>query len=200
VRWLMVARNAGHWETTQETAWALIALTDWMDATGELKADYSWKVELNTAALGDGAANRDTVKQSTTLRKAVADLLRDQGNALVISRSASGSQTGDGRLYYSAYLKTYMPVEDVRSLSRGLVVARQYLRTDDPCFKDPKVTCKPVTSAQVGDVLQVRLSIVAPNDLYYVVVEDPIQRHRPWTPASRRRRNPSARAFPRQPG
>ncbi len=174
VRWLMVARNGGHWETTQETAWALIALTDWMDATGELKADYSWKVELNTVALGDGAANRDTVKQSTTLRKAVADLLRDQGNALVISRSASGSQTGDGRLYYSAYLKTYMPVEDVRSLSRGLVVARQYLRTDDSCFKDPKVACKPVTSAQVGDVLQVRLSIVAPNDLYYVVVEDPI--------------------------
>ena len=36
VRWLMVARKGGYWETTQETAWALIALTDWMKATGEL--------------------------------------------------------------------------------------------------------------------------------------------------------------------
>jgi len=27
-----------------------------MDATGELKADYTWKVELNMAALGDGKA------------------------------------------------------------------------------------------------------------------------------------------------
>ena len=169
VRWLMVARTAGHWETTQETAWALIALTDWMDATGELKADYSWKVELNMAAMGDGKASRDTVKQSTTLRQEVASLLRDTGNALVISRGA-----GEGRLYYSAYLKTYVPVEDVRSLSRGLVVARQYFRSDDPCFTDPKVACKPVTSAKVGDVVQVKLSIVAPNDLYYVVVEDPI--------------------------
>ena len=169
VRWLMVARTAGHWETTQETAWALIALTDWMDATGELNADYSWKVELNTYALGEGVANRDTIKQSTILRKEVSALLRDQGNALLISRGM-----GDGRLYYSAYLKTYVPVEDVRSLSRGLVVARQYFRTDDPCFKDLKVTCKPVTSATVGDVLQVKLSIVAPNDLYYVVVEDPL--------------------------
>jgi len=169
VRWLMVARTAGHWETTQETAWALIALTDWMDATGELNANYTWKVDLNTYALGEGAANRDTVKQSTTLRRAVADLLRDQGNALVISRGA-----GDGRLYYAAYLKTYVPVEDVRSLSRGIVVARQYFRTDDPCFKDPKQACTPVTSAKVGDVLQVKLSLVAPNDLNYVVVEDPL--------------------------
>lgn len=169
VRWLMVARTAGHWETTQETAWALIALTDWMDATGELQADYVWKVELNLATLGEGTANRDTIRQSTTLRKEVAALLRDQGNALLISRGA-----GAGRLYYSAYLKTYIPVEDVRSLSRGLVVARQYFRTDDPCFKDPKIACKPVTSAKVGDVLQVRLSIVAPSDLHYVVVEDPL--------------------------
>jgi uncharacterized protein YfaS (alpha-2-macroglobulin family) len=174
VRWLMVARTAGHWETTQETAWALIGLTDWMDATGELKADYAWKVDLNTNTLGEGTANRDTVKQSTTLSKAVADLLRDQGNALVISRSTNPGQSGEGRLYYSAYLKTYVPVEDVRSLSRGVVVARQYFRTDDPCLTDPKKACAPVTTAKVGDVLQVKLSIVAPNDLYYVVVEDPL--------------------------
>jgi hypothetical protein len=180
VRWLMVARTAGHWETTQETAWALIGLTDWMDATGELKADYAWKVELNTYALGDGIANRDTVRQSTTLRKAVADLMRDHpltgasGNALLITRSTGASQTGEGRLYYSAYLKTYIPVEDVRSLSRGIVVARQYFRSDDPCFSDPKQACTPVTSAKVGEVLQVKLSIVAPSDLYYVVVEDPL--------------------------
>ncbi|HEX9370564.1 MAG TPA: alpha-2-macroglobulin family protein, partial [Roseiflexaceae bacterium] len=31
VRWLMVARKDGAWETTQESAWSLIALTDWMD-------------------------------------------------------------------------------------------------------------------------------------------------------------------------
>ncbi|MCK4393732.1 alpha-2-macroglobulin, partial [Candidatus Bipolaricaulota bacterium] len=33
VRWLMIARKDGIWETTQETAWALIALTDWMVVT-----------------------------------------------------------------------------------------------------------------------------------------------------------------------
>ncbi|MEJ5198768.1 MAG: alpha-2-macroglobulin family protein, partial [Anaerolineae bacterium] len=32
VRWLMTARRADRWETTQENAWAIIALTDWMAA------------------------------------------------------------------------------------------------------------------------------------------------------------------------
>ena len=36
VRWLMVARSADAWETTQETAWAVMALTEWMTLTGEL--------------------------------------------------------------------------------------------------------------------------------------------------------------------
>ena len=67
-----------------------------------------------------------------------------------------------------------MRVEKVQSLSRGIVVARQYFRADDPCFKDTQQACTPVTSAKVGETLQVRLSIVAPNDLYYLLVEDPL--------------------------
>ena len=50
----MGARKADRWETTQENAWAIMALTDWMAATGELEGDYDWQVTLNDAALGDG--------------------------------------------------------------------------------------------------------------------------------------------------
>ena len=32
----------------------------------------------------------------------------------------------------------------------------------------------PITQAHVGDLVQVRLTIIAPNDLYYAVIEDPI--------------------------
>ena len=37
VRWLMGARKADRWKTTQENAWAIMALTDWMAVTGELE-------------------------------------------------------------------------------------------------------------------------------------------------------------------
>ena len=47
VRYLMTARAADAWETTQETAWAILALTDWMIVRGELKPNYAFTVTVN---------------------------------------------------------------------------------------------------------------------------------------------------------
>src|SRR3990170_23973 len=73
VRWLMVARRDGIWETTQETAWALIALTDWMVVTGELEGEYSYGVSLNGNVLADGQVTPANIDQSIKLRVDVAD-------------------------------------------------------------------------------------------------------------------------------
>ncbi len=165
VRWLMVARRDGIWETTQETAWALIALTDWMAVTGELRGQYDYGVWLNDRSLAQGRVTPDTVDEPVHLRVAVADLLADVGNRLTIGRGP-----GEGRLYYTAHLKVYLPVEEIEPLNRGIIVSRRY--TDPACTDGPK--CPEVTSAQVGETVQVRLTIIAPHDLYYVVVEDPL--------------------------
>ena len=162
VRWLMHARQEGHWETTQETAWALIALTDWMVATGELEGRYRWGVRLNGADAGEGTVTPETVRQVTELQFAVADLLLGQANRLEIARSE-----GSGMLYYTAHLRAYLPVERVSALNRGIVIGRRYEMAD--CTEG----CEPISSAEVGDVVRVRLTLIAPNDLNYVVIEDP---------------------------
>jgi uncharacterized protein YfaS (alpha-2-macroglobulin family) len=162
VRWLMHARTADHWETTQETAWALIALTDWMIATGELTGDYAWSVGLNAAEIGAGRVTPDTIREVAEIQIAVRDLLLDQTNRLEIARGE-----GPGRLYYTAHLRAYLPVEQVQALNRGVVVGRSYERAE--CEEN----CQPISRAQVGDVVRVRLTIVAPHDRQYVVVEDP---------------------------
>ena len=173
VRWLMGARRADRWETTQENAWAIMALTDWMAATGELEGDYDWQVALNDSALGTGTVTPATVAEVTTLHAGIEELLLDQTNAVVIGRTASGDQTGKGQLYYTTHLKTYQPVEEVEPLSRGVTINREY-RLADCGQTDPKQTCPTVTQAKVGDVLDVKLTVVVPNSLYYVVVEDPL--------------------------
>ncbi|MEA3341524.1 MAG: alpha-2-macroglobulin family protein, partial [Chloroflexota bacterium] len=165
VRWLMVARQDGIWETTQETAWALIALTDWMVVTGELKGEYEYGAWLNDEPLAEGAVTPDTVRESVQLQVDVADLLSDAGNRLTIGRGP-----GEGRLYYTAHLKVYLPVEEIEPLDRGIIVSRRYI--DPACTEGAK--CPEVNEVKVGDVIQVRLTIIAPHDLYYVVVEDPL--------------------------
>ena len=169
VRWLMTIReNGGHWETTQETAWAIIGLTDWMAATGELEGNYAWRVSLNGDELGDGAVDRANIDETTSLRVEVSDLLADAVNRLAVERdpvdeAVSGSP---GRLYYAAYLTYFKPVEEVKALNRGIIVTRQYRLADDEAGK-------PISEATVGDVIEVKLTLIAPNDLHYVVLEDP---------------------------
>ena len=54
-----------------------------------------------------------------------------------------------------------------------MTINREY-RLADCGQTDPKQTCPAVTQAKVGDVLDVKLTVVVPNTLYYVVVEDPL--------------------------
>jgi hypothetical protein len=163
VRWLMVARRADVWATTQETAWALIALTDWMRHTGELQATYHYTVQLNGEALADAEVTPQTVERSQDIRVDIAKLLQQASNQLVIARSA-----GSGQLYYTAHLNVYLPVEQLPAVNRGIIVQRRY--TLAAC--DQEVRCPDVKEAKVGDVIRVDLTIIAPHDLHYLVVED----------------------------
>ncbi|MCE7984839.1 MAG: hypothetical protein DYG89_27010 [Caldilinea sp. CFX5] len=158
VRWLMSAREAGRWATTQENAWAIIALTDWMAATGELEGNYDWTVTLNGETLDQGAFGPDNLTEKIQLRTAVADLLRDEANALLIERS-----NDSGQLYYTTYLRYYLDALAIDARERGIVVDRRFELADQR-----------VESAKVGDVISVTVTVVAARDLYQALVEVPI--------------------------
>jgi len=167
VRWLMVARKVGVWETTQETAWSLIALTDWMVETGELDANYDFGLYLNDVERAVGTATRETVAQGVTTVIPISDLDPDTTNALTIART-----DGSGRLYYTAHLQVYLPVESIEPEDRGFIVQRKY--TLASCEAQDRRECPEVTEAKLGDVIRVDLTIISPHDRYYVVVEDPL--------------------------
>ncbi len=172
VRWLMSVREEGHWRSTQETAWSVLSLTDWMVASGELQGDYSYRVTLNGQSLGEGAVNPETVEQTVTLQQDIQNMLRDTANALVFERAAVGNQTGDGRLYYSTYLRYFLPADEILAQNRGLSIQREYRLAR--CGQAADVPCPVTNQATVGDVIDVRLTLVVPNNLTYVVVEDPL--------------------------
>jgi alpha-2-macroglobulin len=163
VRWLMVSRQEGVWHSTQETAWALIALTDWMEHTGELGARYDYTVYLNDKRVGGEAVTQENIGQSEQVQIAVADLLKSEANRLVLAHGE-----GDGRLYYTAHLKVYLPVEEIKAVNRGVIVQRRYSLAS--CTDGPK--CPEVKEAKIGDVIRVDLTLIAPHDLHYLVVED----------------------------
>ena len=161
VRWLMAHREKGHWYTTQETAWSLIALTNWMHVSNEYNTDYTYAIGLNGEVLDEGQATKDNLTETVNLKVELQDLLKESANYLVFTRSE-----GTGNLYYSAYLSAELPVESIQPLDQGVSLSRQYFTLDN--------SKKPIIEIQRGDLVRVRLTIVVPAAVHYLVVDDPL--------------------------
>ena len=167
-RWLMSARNDAWWTSAHESAWATVALSEWLRASGESAPTYAWRAALNDTPLlaGDEKASASTDISETASVDAGA-LLRERANTLVFERGA-----GDGRLYYTARLQSYLPVEQARAIDRGMVIARKYELAS--CLPTPAEPCAAIDSATIGEIVRVRLTLVAPATLNYVRISDPL--------------------------
>ncbi len=166
VRWLMTMRAQGHWETTQETAWSLLGLTEYMKQSGELNANYAYEVAVNGKSLGKEQVAKENLAANKNFEVAMQDLLLDAANELLFTKS-----DGPGNLYYSAFLNYYLPAQNIPALDRGVYVMRQYLKVDQATLQP---TATQITSANVGDYVQVKITVVAPGNLHYLLVEDPL--------------------------
>ncbi len=163
VNYLMSNRQAtGFWSSSYESAWILLAMNKVMRGTGELGSNYTFSAGLNGTQIAMGKAGGETQLNPVVTSIPITTLYAHDPNALVIQRDS-----GTGRLYYTAALNVYRPVEEVASLDRGISVSRAYF----PLGSDLK-TATPVSVSKVGDTLTVRLTVVLPNDAYHFVVED----------------------------
>ncbi|MCS6801064.1 MAG: Ig-like domain-containing protein [Chloroflexota bacterium] len=166
VRWLMIERRDGWWGTTFDTAAALNALAVYAVRSALPSPDYRYRVSLNGRALASGRVTQDT-PGARTLVVPVRDLLLDAPNRLVLEREASGLPSAAGRLYYTASLRTFRLGEQAEPRAEGIAITREYLPADP-------TSTSPIRSARVGDLIRVQLTIIAPSDLDYVVVDDPL--------------------------
>jgi uncharacterized protein YfaS (alpha-2-macroglobulin family) len=159
VRWLMRHRTQGRWAGTQETAWTLMALTRWMEISGDLQADYSYGVRFNEEILHTDEVSQDTLEETRTLEVDITAFIQDELNRLTIART-----DGAGNLYYSADLSVNLPVDQVKAVDQGLIISRKYFQLDD--------LRTPVLQAQQGETLMAELTLVVPHAAHYLLVED----------------------------
>jgi uncharacterized protein YfaS (alpha-2-macroglobulin family) len=162
VRWLMAARrDDGAWESTHDSAMSLLALTDYLSVSGELaptssqaQSGFTWQVGVNDVPRQNGSVSDTASRVAASQLVVPVPELKIGANHVDVLRSI-----GAGRLYYTLQLKTFSQAEDMPFVSHGLSVAREYLAP---------------TPVHAGDMVQVRLTVVAPADLHDVVIEDPL--------------------------
>ena len=155
-----VRKGRGHWSSRQENTWSIIALTNWMLASNELNPDYAYSVAVNDEQLLRDVAMSENVLLPDEISIDVAQLIQRETNLIEFERD-----DGDGVLYYTAHVDLDLPVHTVKSYGRGIEISRSYTLLGDEAERA-------VNGAAIGDLVQVRLRIVAPNTLRYVVIED----------------------------
>ncbi len=160
VRWLVIARGAKRWQTTVERAQAILALTTYAEVTGELAGNFSYKVTVDDRQILGGL-----VKPGEPLKDAAKDVaLTDFTPGKVALLAFLRDFEKQGRLYYALNLRYLTPAKDVEAVNRGFAVSHEYSLLGDAATK--------VTSAKLGDTVRVKLTILAPADRNYVVIED----------------------------
>lgn len=166
VRWLMVNRSTNRWATAHETAWSIWALTHWLEASGELEADYEYALLVNGRSVSDGQFTSENLTQPVPYNIALSQLLAADVNFFDVQRGV-----GNGRLYYSLYLNSHIDVSQIAPAERGFTVQRVYYDADcDPATTD----CQPLTSIAAGERVRVELTLILPHNRRYVTLEDPL--------------------------
>jgi alpha-2-macroglobulin len=165
LRYLMEHRQAGGcWSNSYETAWSLMAATEVMKGTGEMGSDYAFSAVLNGTLIANGQAGNGMDIRSVSATVPASSLYPRDPNGLYIRREA-----GPGRLYYTASLQVDRPVESATPLNRGIAISRAYYPHSRSC---PDIECGPIQEAGLGERVTAQVTLVLPNDMYYLMVED----------------------------
>jgi uncharacterized protein YfaS (alpha-2-macroglobulin family) len=158
VRWLVVARGAGQWQTTIERAMAILALSEFGVQTGELGGSYAFRVGLDDDTVFEG---RFTGTDATARTTRIALSRIGAGKQSLLSFLRDG---GSGRLYYALNLRYLTPAREVEALNRGFAVSHEYSRLDAPGTRIDRI--------ELGQAVRVKVTVVVPADRNYVVIND----------------------------
>jgi hypothetical protein len=142
-------RPSGGWHSTQDNLYALGALGDYA------RREAGAEIEIEVRSGADVLASRTlTGHQVLTFSRGLDRLVPGK-----VEIQASGPARYAARLHLAVRDDRGKPAE------RGFAVTREYL---DPDKDEPK------TSFAVGDLVRVRVKVVADGDRYWVAVEDPL--------------------------
>lgn len=152
VNYLMGRRRGDGWGTTNETAHAVIGLTDHLLNTGLGETTATYTVTLNGEPLTNGLLEANELRDVIEIP---FDALRSGDNTLAPAASDGG------RLYYTLS-ERYQAARATIAADGVIVVERRYSTPDGD----------PVTEVAPGDLVEVRLTVRAPRNTHFVVVED----------------------------
>jgi len=170
VNGLLAHRVKGHWSSTQENIFVLLALDRYFNTFEAQTPDFVARIWLGETYAASHQYEGYTTERHVT--KIPMSYLVEEELGGGVPQNLILSKEGQGRLYYRLGLR-YAPSDlNLDPLDMGFVVTRSYEAIDDPedVFKDGDG----VWHIKAGANVRVRLTIVADSRRYHVALVDPL--------------------------
>jgi alpha-2-macroglobulin len=164
MNWLVKNRRGAQWSNTRDTAIAVLALNDYLKASGELKGDVTYEVAVNGQVIGTGS---DAKKFAVD-----AALVRDTTQEIRIRRTG-----GTGPIYFAAEARFVSLEEPIKAAGNELFVRRDYYRlAPRPTLlkgvRYDKVPLRDGEAIASGERVEVVITVEPKNDYSYLIFED----------------------------
>lgn len=169
--WLIKNRRGAQWNNTRDTAIAVLALNDYLRASGELQTDVAFQVFVNGSQVAERKISGAGIFNAPSQFKIDPKLIQDTNEVRIVRLS------GNGPLYFSANAKFFSTEEPITPAGNEIFVKREYYKivprptllkgyVDD---REPLEDGDTVTS---GERVETVLTIDAKNDYDYLMFED----------------------------
>jgi uncharacterized protein YfaS (alpha-2-macroglobulin family) len=177
LRYLMLHRTGDFWGSTRDTAWVLAAFCDYLKSQPDLTSGGAVTIKLNGVARQTYTLTPDLQKEAQLTLRVPASELRPDKNDVTLERTG-----GSSPIFYSVEWKQTIATEDMPAVSppavagETLTVKREYLRLKPAKAGSDSWSLQTEPTGnqlQQGDRIRVRLTIDAPRDMAYVLIEDP---------------------------
>ncbi|MCK4667527.1 hypothetical protein KAU33_12300, partial [Candidatus Dependentiae bacterium] len=169
INWLLIKRTGNYWVSTKDTANVVYSLSYYLDKSGELDADYSYKVYVNNREELSGRITKKNILDPGRNITLKAESLNKGENKIQIIKK------GKGRLYFTLALNYFNYEKEIKAQAKNIKVKRKYQVVSTTVDKNGNMKEKFTPLKEVvrsGQEIEVIIEVSADDQLEYIMIED----------------------------
>ncbi|MEW6210143.1 MAG: alpha-2-macroglobulin family protein [Acidobacteriota bacterium] len=170
--WLIKNRRGAQWSNTRDTAITVLALNDYLKASGELQSEIEYELRVNDQLIVSKKLTAEDALSAPSRFAIEQKFLRDGVNVIRINRKGGASP-----IYFAAEAKFFSQEEPVTSAGNEIFTRRDYYRlvakpTLLKGYVYEKLLLADNDSVVSGDRIEAVITIEAKNNYEYLLFED----------------------------
>jgi uncharacterized protein YfaS (alpha-2-macroglobulin family) len=171
VNWLIKNRRGAQWSNTRDTAIVVLAMTDYLKASGELAPDLEYDLYVNGKMLVRKQVAGTDVFNAPSRFNLGMDLIKDSNEIRIVRKS------GKGPIYFAVEAKCFSLEEPIAAAGNEIFVKREYFKlvgrpTLLKGYVYDKEPLRDGETVKSGERVETVLTIEGKNNYEYLLFED----------------------------